>query len=57
MLFSLFIFHGHSTREAASSRETYFILRAYTGTMCHQQPTWEKSGEVLAKMQVNGPEG
>ena len=27
---SLFIFRGHSTREAASSRVTYFILRAYT---------------------------
>ena len=29
---SLFIFHGHSTREPAPSRVTYFILRAYTGT-------------------------
>ena len=28
---SLFIFHGHSTREPASSRVTYFIFRAYTG--------------------------
>ena len=33
-LCSLFIFRGHSTREPASSRVTYFILRAYTGTMC-----------------------
>ena len=31
---SLFIFRGHSTREPASSRVTYFILRAYTVTMC-----------------------
>ena len=31
---SLFIFRGHSTREPASSRLIYFILRAYTGTMC-----------------------
>ena len=31
---SLFIFRGHSTREPASGRVTYFILRAYTGTMC-----------------------
>ena len=30
----LFIFRGHSTREPASGRVTYFILRAYTGTMC-----------------------
>ena len=31
---SLFIFCGHSTREPASGRVTYFILRACTGTMC-----------------------
>ena len=29
---SLFIFCGHSTREPASGRVTYFILLAYTGT-------------------------
>ena len=34
LFFSPFIFRGHSTREPASSRVTYFILRAYTGTMC-----------------------
>ena len=51
------MFRGHSTREPASSRVTYFILRAYTGTMCKPQPTQEKAGEVLEKMQVNGPEG
>ena len=45
---SLFIICGHSTWEPASSRVTYFILRAYTGTKI--------SGEVLEKMQVNGPE-
>ena len=28
---------------------TYFILRAYTGTMCQPQPTQEKSEEVLEK--------
>ena len=32
--FSLFIFLGHSTWVHASGRVTYFILRAYTGTMC-----------------------
>ena len=31
---SLFIFCGHSTWEPASSKVTYFILRAYKGTMC-----------------------
>ena len=39
-------FRGHSTREPASGRVTYFILRAYTGTMWQPQPTQEKSGEV-----------
>ena len=32
VFFSLFIFRGHSTREPASGRVTYFILRPYTGT-------------------------
>ena len=43
--FSLFIFPGHSTREPAPSRGTYFILRAYTGTgASHSQHTlsWNK---------------
>ena len=31
MLLSLFTSRGHSTREPASGRVTYFILRAYTG--------------------------
>ena len=45
---SLFIFHGHSTREPASSRETYFILRAYTGTgVSHSQH--RKKIEILGK--------
>ena len=30
--FCLFIFRRHSTREAASGKVTYFILRAYTAT-------------------------
>ena len=30
--FSLFLFRRHSTQEPASSRVTYFILWAYTGT-------------------------
>ena len=32
MFLSLFIFRRHSTREPASSRVTYFIIRAHTGT-------------------------
>ena len=47
--FSLFMFLGHSTQELASSKMTYFLLRAYTGTMCQPQPTQKKSGEVLEK--------
>ena len=40
LFFSLFIFRGHSTREPASRRVTYFILRAYTGTgVSHSQQT------------------
>ena len=56
--FSLFIIRRHSTRAPASSRMTYFILRAYTGTgVSHSQHREKKSGEVLEKMQVTGPEG
>ena len=55
---SLFIFRGRSTREPASSRVTYFILRAYTGTVVSHSQYWKKkSGEVLEKIQVNGPKG
>ena len=36
---SLFICRGHSTREPASSRVTYFILRANTGK------NWERFGK------------
>ena len=50
---SLFIFRGHSTREPASSRVTYFIQRAYTGTGVSHSQRRKKSGEVLKKMQVN----
>ena len=43
VFFSLFIFHGHSTREPASSRETFFILRANTGFgVSHSQHREEK---------------
>ena len=48
---------GHSTRESTSSRVTHFILQAYTGTGVSLSQHRKKSGEVLEKMQVNGPEG
>ena len=54
--FSLFICRGHSTREPASGRVTYFILRAYTGTDVSHSQHKKKLGEVLEKMQVNGLE-
>ena len=49
--FSLFIFRGHSAGEPASSRVTYFSLRAYTANAGKKSETFGK------KMQVNGPEG
>ena len=47
--FSLFIFRGHSTRELASGRVTYFSLWAYTGTSVSHCQHRKKSGEVLEK--------
>ena len=55
--FSLFIFRGHSTQEPASNRVTNFILRAYTGSGVSHSQHRKKMGEVLEKMQMNGPEG
>ena len=52
MFWNLFIFRGHSTLEPASSRLTYFILRAYTGTSVSQSQQRKKSGEVLEKNAV-----
>ena len=49
LFFSLFIFRGHSTREPASSRVTYFILQAYTGTGVSHSQLRKKMGEVLEK--------
>ena len=42
------MFRGHSTREPAFSRVTYFILRAYTGTK-KPQPKPEKIGRGFGK--------
>ena len=44
MFFNLFIFRGHSTREFASSKVTYFILRAYTGTGVNHSQHIKKIG-------------
>ena len=55
--FSLFIFSGHSTREPASNRVNYFILRTFTGTDASHSQHMKKLGEVLEKTQVTGPEG
>ena len=52
-----FVFHGHTTREPAPGRVTYFILLAYTGTGVSHSKHRKNSGEVWGKMQVNGPEG
>ena len=34
LMMMMMIFRGHSAWEPASGKVTYFILRAYTGTMC-----------------------
>ena len=47
--FSLFIFCGHSTREPASSRLTYFILRAHTGTSVSQNKHRKTIGRGFGK--------
>ena len=47
--FSLLIFRGHSTREPASSRVAYFILRAYIGIGVSHSRHRKKSGDVLEK--------
>ena len=57
LFFSLYIFRRHSTREAASSRVTYFILQADTGTSVSHSQHRKKLGEILDLMQVNWPEG
>ena len=49
MFLSLFIFRGHSTREPASSRVTYFILQAYTGTGVSHNQHRKKIGRGFGK--------
>ena len=57
MFFEPIYFVGTQQREPASSRVTYFILQAYTGTCVSYSQHRKKMGEVLEKMQVNGLEG
>ena len=57
MSWRLFIFREHSTRELASSRVTYFILRAYAGRVLATANTGKTQEKIWEKMQVNGPEG
>ena len=57
MFWSLFIFCEHSTREPASSRVTYFILRSYIGTGVSHSQQRRNPGEVFEKVLVNGPKG
>ena len=55
--FSLFISRGHPTREFASSKVTYFVLRAYTGTgVSHRQHLkkikfWKNAGEWTGRVE------
>ena len=59
MFWNLFIFRGHSTREPASivCNVALFYSAESHKNRCQPQPTQEKLGEVLEKMQMNGLEG
>ena len=46
---SLFIFRRHLAQEPPSSKVTYFILRAYTGTGVSHSQHGKKLGEVWKK--------
>ena len=54
--FSL-ILHGHSTWEPASSRVTYLILQAHTGTGVSHSQRRKNQERFWKKMKVNGLEG
>ena len=45
----IFIFRGHTTREPASNRVTYFILRAYTGSGVTHSQHRKKTGRGFGK--------
>ena len=52
MFWSLFIFHGNSVREPASSRVTYFILQAFKGTKPIKEPVLAKPNIVTIYLLV-----
>ena len=61
--FSLVIFRGHSTREPASNRVTYFILQAYPGTggsySQHRKKlgeVWKNAGERTGRVEISKEE-
>ena len=55
MFLSLFICRGHSTREPASSRVTYFILQANTGK--NLERFWKKNaGEWTGRLEISKEE-
>ena len=57
MFWSLFISREHSTREPASSRVTYFILRAYTRTVSHSRERfWKNAGEWTGRVEISKEE-
>ena len=51
-----FIFRGHSTWDPASVRVTYFILRAYTGTMCYGRGFGKNAGEWTGQVEKSKEE-
>ena len=60
---SPFILRGHSTREPASSRVTYFILWAYTATILVTANTGEigrgfgkNAGEWIGRVEISKEE-
>ena len=53
---NLFIFRGHFTREPASSRVAYFILRAYTGTKNIGRGLGRNAGESTGRVEMSEEE-
>ena len=51
IFFSLFIFRGHSTREPASSRVTFFILQANTGKKI-ERGFGKNAGEWTGRIEI-----
>ena len=53
MFWSLFLFRGHTTQKPESSRVTYFILLAYTGTGVSHSQHRKNSGEVWGEKKAD----